>query len=262
MAELQADKPTTPDGKQYHLQTGPGDLASHCLLVGDPGRAKMAAEKYFTGSTKVGDHRGLISYTGLYHGLHISVVTTGMGGPSTGIVLPEAVRSGGRRFIRVGSCSVLQPGPKVGESAISEAAVRLGGASYNWAPPGYPAYSNWQVVSALVQAAKELQLVVHVGVEASTDCFNEGQARPDDSGYIPPRLQAQHDELVQRGVLHYSMEADALFVWCSAHGGYWAGAINAIYGQRHTNEFRVCGEEDAALIALEAQFRLNQQYPL
>ena len=36
------------------------------------------------------------------------------------------------------------------------------------------------------------------GIEATTDCFVEGQARPNDTGYIPPRLQAQHESLTAR----------------------------------------------------------------
>ncbi|MFA6027792.1 MAG: nucleoside phosphorylase [Patescibacteria group bacterium] len=248
--------------KQYHLETSEGDLAEHCLLVGSPERATMIAETYFEDVHKVGHHRGLLSYTGLYEGMPISVVTTGMGGPSVGIVLPEAVRSGARRFIRVGSCSALWANPKPGDVAIVTAAVRLDGASLNWAPIQYPAVADYRIVTALEKAAEDLNKRHFVGIEATTDDFNEGQARPDDMGYIPERLRQTHDELVQRGVLCYSMESAAIFVWCATHGGMRCGTINAIYGNRVTNEFAVCGEEAASEIALRAMKALADKYPL
>lgn len=261
--KTKADKPVGRGDKQYHLETKPGDIAEHCLLVGSPERATMIAENFFKETRQVGDHRGLKSYTGICEDVQMSVVTTGMGSASTGIVLPEAARCGARRFIRVGSCSTLWKEPKIGESAIASAAVRLEGASKNWAPPEYPAYSDYRVVSALVKAATNLGLPHYVGVEATTDDFNEGQARPDDIGHIPPRLFEQHKELTNAGVLLYSMESSAIFVWCSTHGhiydpenGIWAGSVNAIYGNRQTNEFGVMGDEAAAKIAVEAMILL------
>lgn len=259
---MKADKPVHADGKQYHLETSPGDLAPHCLLVGSPERAEMIAKTMFRMSHKVGDHRGLKSITGEYDGVPVSVVTTGMGSASTAIVLPEAARCGARRFIRVGSGGTLWKEPKLGESMICTAAVRLDGASKNWAIIEYPAVADYRVVAALVASAQELNLPYYVGIGATTDDFNEGQARPDDDGYIPPRLQAQHDDLVRRGVLFYSMEEATLFVWCSTHGGYWAGAIDAVYAQRQTNEFGAVGDEEAAQIALRALFKLAKEYPL
>ncbi len=260
---MDANKPIMPDGRTYHLQTREGDLANHCLLVGSPERAEMIAETFFKKSRLVGDHRGLKSFTGNVNDVPMSVVTTGMGSATTGIVLPEAVYSGAKRLIRVGSCSTLWPEPRPGDSAICTAAVRLDGASENWAPIQYPAVADFRVVSALVQAAQLLHLPHHIGIGATTTCFNEGQARPDLNGYLSPRSQAMHDELVQRGVLFYSMEEATLFVWCTTHNkDIWAGAIDAIYGNRHTNELEVRGEEEAAQIAIKAFLILQAHYPL
>lgn len=257
MTKIQANRPTAKGGKQYHLETGPNDLAARCLLVGSPERAELIAKRFFRKARKVGDHRGLKSFTGLYEGVPMSVVTTGMGGPSIGIVLPEAVRSGARAFIRVGTCGVLRAEVPVGASVICTGAVRLDGAGENWAPIEYPAVADWRVVAALASVALDAGLPHAIGIGATTTCFNEGQARPDDSGYVPPRLQAQHDELVRRGVLFYSMEEATLFVWCSTHGGYPCGAIDAVVANRVTNVFGVRGEESAAAIACKALAKLD-----
>lgn len=254
MTPKSATRPKATDNRTYHLHTRPGDLAPLCLLVGAPERAEMIAKMFFKKATLMGDHRGLKSYTGTYEKNLVSVVTTGMGTPSTGIVLPEAYESGARTFIRVGSCSTLLKDPKPGDVIIVSAAVRFDGASRNWAPIEYPAAAHYRVVSALEKAADGLVSKsgrFYVGVEATTDCFNQGQARPDLKGRVPERLRRQHKELIELGVACYSMEAAALFVWCGING-LPAGAINAVYGNRHTNKFKVAGEELAAKIALKA----------
>jgi len=258
--KVAADRPTTADGRQYHLETAPGDLAPHCLLVGSPERAELIATKVFRGSRKVGDHRGLKSFTGRFGvgslNMPISVVTTGMGSATTGIVLPEAVRCGARLFIRVGSCAALQPGVPLHAAAICTGAVRLDGAGENWAPIEWPAVADWRVVGSLAAVAQELGLPHAVGIGVTTTCFNEGQARPDDTGYIPPRLLALHEELVRRGALFYSMEEATLFVWCATHGQVPCGAVDAVYGNRADNTFQPGGDEDAGQLACHAMLKL------
>ena len=72
-------------------------------------------------------------------------------------------------------------------------------------------------------------------------------------------MQARHQEAVRLGAACYSMEAAALFVWCATEGGGLpAGAINAVFANRHTNEWGVAGEELAAEIALDALVSLTE----
>ncbi len=256
----QADQPTTNDNLQYHTHTGDGDLAPLCLIVGAPGRADMIAERFLTGSKRFSnDHRGLVSQTGYYNGLRVSVTTSGMGGASMGIVLPEAVRSGARLFIRVGSCGSLIQKSKPGECIIVNSAIRYDGASNNWAPPEYPAEATVSVVAALLKAASEVAPgAYHLGNECTTDCFYAGQGRPDIWGELSDWARERHERVMKSGAACYSMEAASLFVWCSAVGrGIPAGAINTIFANRLTNEWSVVGEEQAAKIALEALVLLS-----
>lgn len=256
-ARAKADRPMADGGKAYHLDTASGSLAPRCLLVGSPERATLIGTQMLERGALVGDHRGLRSYTGQWHGVPVSVVTTGMGSATTGIVIPEAVASGASVFVRVGSCGALWQEVELGDALICSAAVRLDGASDNWAPPGYPAVADYRVVAALKGAAVRLGARHHVGIGATTTCFNEGQARPDLHDYVPERLLARHRELVARGVLFYSMEEATLFTWCSTHGGYPCGAVDAAYANRVTNAFGVVGDRVAAEIALEAVVSLD-----
>lgn len=260
---MSASKPTTNNNLQYHAHTGPEDIADFCLFVGAQGRATMIAETFFTDYVCFkNEHRGLLAYTGYYKGVRVSVATSGMGGPSAGILLPELARSGAKVIIRVGSCGSLVKESKPGEVIIIDSALRFDGASDNWVPPGYSlkVNANDRVVWALTEAAKvSTPCAYYVGQEATTGCFNAGQGRPDIYGNLPPHMQERHEEIMEKGeVFCYSMEAATVFTWCLevAHG-MPSGAINAIYANRHSDEWGTIGDEDAAKIALEAVLLLS-----
>lgn len=248
-----ASSPTADDGRQYHLHTKQGDLARHCLLVGSPERAELIATTMFEQYRLVADHRGLKSFTGMFEGMPVSVVTVGMGGPAMGIVLKEAVASGAEYLVRVGSCSTLLYDAKPGDAAICTGAVRLDGASQNWAMPEFPAIADILVTVALIAAAEQLGIPHHVGIGATTGCFDEGQARSNEDGYIPHWSIQQHEALIRLGVIIYEMENAALFVRAHAlRKRPKVGSVCAIFGNRRTDAFRIDGEENAARIALVA----------
>jgi len=256
-----ADSPKTDDNRQYHLHTRPGDIAPLCLLVGDPDRATLIAERFFENPTFFAEHRGLRSYTGTYQGIPISVVTTGMGSPSLCIVVPEAYESGARCFIRVGTCGALIERAELGDVIIVNGALRLEGTSSNFAPHDFPARPDDRILRALETSAEEISPEHYfVGVEATTDDFREGQGRPNTEGIITERAREIHEYVMEQKAACYSMEAAALFVWCSTHyGGVPAGVINAVIANRITGSWQVRGEELAAKIALEAMVKVNRE---
>lgn len=258
--ELFADHPHTADGKEYHTHTTSGDLSALCLIVGAPGRADLIAQKYLTNVTRVSnDYRGLVSNTGYYKDTLVSVTTSGMGGPSLAIVLPEAVKSGARVFIRVGSCGSLIPHCRVGDVIVPTAAMRYDGATDNWAPKEYPAFASWRVVAALQKAASlKASGRYHLGVECTTSDFYAGQGRPNLLHKLPEHMVRRHREVLRLGAACYSMEAATLFVWCATEGGGLpAGAINAVFANRRSNEFGTLGEDLAITIALDALLLLS-----
>jgi uridine phosphorylase len=251
---LKASAPLTLDDRQYHLHTKKGDIAPFCLLVGDPDRATLIASELLDRPKLVGDHRGLRSYTGAYGSIPVSVVTHGIGSPSLGTVLPEAYDSGARMFVRVGTCGALMEEAQLGDMIIVDHALRLEGASLSWAPPDFSADADPRVVAALVNAAKTLYPKRYfVGTEATTDCFREGQGRPNTEGVLTKRAEQIHEQVLARGAICYSMEASALFVWCATHwGGIPCGALNAVIGNRPRDVWGLLGEAETATVALEA----------
>ncbi len=78
----------TPEGKIYHLDLAPSQLAPTIITVGDPGRVEMVS-KYFDTIETTAQHREFRTHTGTYKGKRISVVSTGIGPDNIDIVFNE-----------------------------------------------------------------------------------------------------------------------------------------------------------------------------
>lgn len=78
----------TPEGKIYHLDLAPSQLAPTIITVGDPGRVEMVS-KYFDTVETTAQHREFKTHTGIYKGKRISVISTGIGPDNIDIVFNE-----------------------------------------------------------------------------------------------------------------------------------------------------------------------------
>lgn len=78
----------TPEGKIYHLNLAPSELAPTVITVGDPGRVEMVS-KYFDSIEVKAEHREFKTHTGNFKGKRISVISTGIGPDNIDIVFNE-----------------------------------------------------------------------------------------------------------------------------------------------------------------------------
>jgi len=129
------------DGKVYHLNLRPGELAKDILIVGDPERVPFIADEFFSNHEIDIFHRGLRTITGNVKetGLRVSIVTSGMGTPSLEIVLNEIVALNEIDFqkrtrkdehdmitiIRVGTSGGMQQDTELGTLVITDYVVGL-----------------------------------------------------------------------------------------------------------------------------------------
>jgi len=108
---------------QYHLQLKRGDVGRYVLLPGDPGRCEKIAA-YFDNPQFISQNREYTTYTGTLLDEKVSVVSTGIGCPSTAIAMEELIKIGADTFIRVGTSGGMQPETKTGDIAIVTGAIR------------------------------------------------------------------------------------------------------------------------------------------
>ena len=194
---------------QFHIKCKAGDVGRYCFLPGDPGRCEKIAA-YFDNPVKVQSNREYTTYTGTLLGEKVSVCSTGIGGPSAVIAMEELHNIGADTFIRVGTCGGIALPVKSDDVVIATGAVRHEGASREYAPIEFPAVSDYEVQSALVQAAKNLGKPWHAGVVQCKDAFY-GQHEPEKmpAGY---ELINKWNAWRMLGCLASEMESAALFV--------------------------------------------------
>ncbi len=235
--------------KEYHLDLRKGDVGRYVLLPGDPARAAKIAE-YFDDAREMAFNREYRTFTGTIDGTKLSVTSTGIGCPSAAICIEELIKCGADTFIRVGTAGGLQPETELGDLVITTATVREEGTSRQYVPLEYPAVADFEVTSALSEAAARLGFRYHLGIGHTKDAFYT-------EGAVDLPLK-EHTALQWRAweranVLSTSMEAAAIYVISSIRR-VRAGEVLAIIGLTYKDEPIIArvGIDEAIKVALEA----------
>ena len=185
---------------QIHIHAEPGEVAPYVLLPGDPKRARFIAENFFDNPEMYSDHRGLLGFTGTYKGVPVSVQTTGMGCPTTAIVVEELIRLGAETLVRVGTAGVINREVEPGDLIVATGSVPNDGTTRQYLNGAtYAPVPDHGVVSALTAAAAQEDRKTHVGLIQTEDAFYA----------TTPEHVA---DLESRGVLGIEMEASVLFL--------------------------------------------------
>ncbi len=236
--------------KIYHIGLAPGEIPGYVLLPGDPGRVDIVL-KFLENGEIINFKREYKSGKGVYKGVEVGVLSTGIGGPSTAIAVEELARIGAHTLIRIGTCGAIQEGIKIGDLVISSAAVRFDGTSKQYVITEYPAAASYEVIVALIAAAESVGVRYHVGITASTDSFYVGQQRPGYGNYLPSFAKNLIEDLRMAKVLNFEMEAATLFTLSSIFG-LRAGAVSLVLANRITDEFELVPQDDLIKVGLEA----------
>lgn len=229
---------------EFHIRCKPEDISRYVFVPGSHARAKRIAG-HFEDVRLVSDSRGYLVYSGMVDGVFMTVSSTGMGGPTTAICIEELGHLGADTFIRVGSCGAYQDDIDCGDVIISTGTFRAGGTANNYLPLEFPAVPNFEVTTALVNAAKKLDLKTHVGLGSAGDAF------------YAPRDPSVKEMLKKAGVVSGEMESDTLYV-IAALRGFRAGGLYTSDGTSTETkpvwgkEAYDLGEGNSILIAIEA----------
>jgi len=242
---------------QYHIACKMGDVGGYILLPGDPGRCESIAA-HFDDAVKISQNREFTTYTGALCGEKVSVVSTGIGGPSAAIAIEELAALGAHTFIRVGTCGGIDLRVKAGDIVVATGAIRQEGTSREYAPIEYPAVSDFEVLSELVGAAKSLGYTCHAGVVQCKDSFY-GQHAPKRMP-VSAELLYKWEAWKRLGVLASEMESAALFVVATALQVRCGSVFHAVWNQERRNagmEEKENHNTDSVIkIAVEALRRL------
>ena len=207
-----------------HLPIKFGEVARYVIVPGDPNRVPVIAES-LENVINQGQNREFNAYKGTHKGIEVSVVSTGIGCPSTAIAIEELSYIGAEVFIRIGTSGSVDGSAKKGDIFIATAAVRDDGTSKQYMPIEFPAIASHNVVSSLIRASKNLKIDSKVGICQSKDSFF-GETEPDRMP-VAPYLDYKWKSWQKGGVGASEMEAATLFT-LSQIKRIEAGAILAI----------------------------------
>jgi uridine phosphorylase len=209
--------------------------ATLAIIPGDPGRVQRIAEQ-MEDATFLAAHREYTSYLAYIQGKAVVICSTGIGGPSTSIAVEELAQLGVTSFLRVGTTGAIQTDINIGDLIITQAAVRLDGASLHFAPMEFPAVADFASTTALVAACHDTKTKPHIGITASSDTFYPGQERYDTvCKRVTRRFQGSLKQWQELGVLNYEMESSTLFTMCAANG-WQAGCVSGVIVNRTQQE--------------------------
>jgi len=203
-----------------------GDVGEDVFLCGDPARVERIA-KGWSNVKEVCNVREYRVVVGAVDGRRMTAASTGIGAPSTAILVEELAKIGAKNLIRIGNSGGLDPALALGDLVITTAAVRDDGTSRSYVVPEYPAVASFEVVSALVEAARERGVSAKTGLTWSLDAFYARNAvlGPNGTiesmcanGYRPPELETKLAQLRAARVLNCEMESGILLTLAGLYG--------------------------------------------
>lgn len=190
-----------------HIGANPGEIAETVLMPGDPLRAKWAAEAFLENPVCVNEVRGMLGFTGTWHGHRVTIHGSGMGMPSLSIYANELIRDyGAKTLIRIGSAGAMQPQVKLRDVVLAMTASSLSTPSrgifkeLNFAP-----CADFGLLQAAHAAARRHDCTTHVGSIYSSDVFYD--ERPD-----------LNEQMTRHGILAVEMEAAELYNLAARYG--------------------------------------------
>ncbi len=163
-------KLTHEDGKMHHLGIDESGITKNVILTSNLERTKIIADT-FDKAEKTGEYREYITYKGEKDGKEISVMSVGMGCMPMAIAVEELRHIGCTNMIKVGTIGAIQSGLKPGTIIVPKGAIRGEGATLEYLNLQYPAQTDFDVLFAICDSAKEVGEEVEVGIVRTHDAI-------------------------------------------------------------------------------------------
>ena len=226
-------------------------IARVVLLPGDPLRAKYIAQNFLDNSQQVTNVRGMLGFTGTWNGRPVTVMGSGMGGPSAGIYSYELFSCYNvDRIVRVGTAGGLQKEITPGDMVFAMTACTDSNYAYQYKLPGsFSPCADFGMLSAACGFAERQGFAFHAGSVFSSDLFSSYNAMGEKESWQP---------WARMGCLAQDMETFALY--CNAA---WLGkkAFSivtvtdcCVTGHGLAENLRLSALEPMFKVALEAAF--------
>lgn len=157
-----------------HNQAPAGSIAPAVLMPGDPLRADYIAHRYLKDAELLSRVRGIPVYTGLFRGVKVSVMASGMGAGSMGIYSHELFHDYNvQRILRVGTAGGLSPRLRLRDLVLALSCSTDSGFASQFELPGqYAPCGSFALTQAAARTAETMGLRVQAGMIFSGAAFH------------------------------------------------------------------------------------------
>ncbi|MGM9998862.1 MAG: purine-nucleoside phosphorylase [Candidatus Bruticola sp.] len=189
-----------------HIHSRPEQFAPSVLMPGDPLRARFIAENYLEHAGLVNNVRSVRGYTGFYKGKRVSVMASGMGGPSMGIYSHELFAfMGVEKIIRIGTCGGMQPYLKLGDIVLAQGCCTNSNFISQFQLNGtFAPLADFELLLNAYQFCQEKKLSAHTGNILTSDYFYDASN--------------SYEKWSKLGILACEMEGAVLYTNAALHG--------------------------------------------
>jgi purine-nucleoside phosphorylase len=190
-----------------HNSAAKGEIKPRVLMPGDPLRARFIAETYLDNVTCFNEVRGMLGYSGTYQGEPVSVMGSGMGGPSIAIYSYELFHFYDvEAIIRLGSAGAMQDRLRLNDMVIAMSACTDSSFQAQYQLPGtFAPTADFGLLRKAVVAAESKHKSHAIGTVLSSDVFY-------------PLDRTANDKWRAMNVLCVEMETAALYMTAAASG--------------------------------------------
>ncbi|MBM3321522.1 MAG: nucleoside phosphorylase [Candidatus Eisenbacteria bacterium] len=205
-------------GEQLITRIKEPEVSPYVFLCGEPERVPRIAD-LLGGGEKIRVVREYSIYRASLNKTEVTIASTGVGAPSTAVLIEELANVGARTLLRIGTSGGIGKDVRKGDFVISTGAIREDGTSRAYAWETYPALAHHEAVLALVAAAEAEHARYHLGVTFSVDAFyaenkildGERLASMSHGAYLLPSRVERLRDAAAMGALHIEMENGVLF---------------------------------------------------
>lgn len=190
-----------------HNSAVKGDVAPVVLMPGDPLRAQYIAENRLRNARKITSVRNMFGFTGSWEGRDVTVMGSGMGGPSMGIYSFELFAFYGvEKIVRIGTCGGLTADIDVGDLVIAMTASTDSNYAHQYDLKGtFSPCADYPLLERAVLSARNRGIKYWTGGIFSSDIFSLYSALTPEDGW---------QKWAQMGCAATDMECYALY--CNA----------------------------------------------
>lgn len=257
-----------PDGRVYHLNLAPDELADDVILVGDPGRVPVVAAHFDTVELRR-ENREIHATTGTFRGKRFTVLSTGMGPDNIDIVLNELdalknidlqtreikAEKTSLNIVRIGTSGSLQLDIPVDSFVVARRAIGFDGVLHFYRSAqvrrmdiedAFIRQTDWNPLAArpyVVDGSEELFRRLHgpqtvEGFTATAVGFYGPQGRELRIPLADPQANDKLERFAYQGLrlTNYEMETSAIY-GLSALLGHRACSTNCIVAARRAGVF-------------------------